>query len=1089
MRDPLYRKIEQRLGERLDPHLFERCAVELLRDVYPGLAPVTGGDDAGMDGATGNAAGEPLPLIVTTAANVLGNLTGSLESYRRTRGRAMEAALATSRALTPRKRRNLEARARELGFTLRNIHDRDDFTGRLYRNSKWRLELLGLPGDPPALSALPRSVGPHRTSELIGRDEELNRLRGHRGDALIVGQPGVGKTALFMPLTREGEGLFVVSDDPGQIADAFRDNPVRLLFVDDAHLREPLLDLLMRLREEPGFDFRIAASTWPTRAEALARRLYVAADGVIPMGGLPRETVANIIRREQSDLSGGVIGEILNQTEDPRDDVWKLSGSCRPGLALTLARHTSRWGLKKLVGGGLLIEGLSRDARLSGAQLDCMATFALGGMAGMKQAEVAQALNLPEVKVRSTLGRLAGTGTLTDTRGALAVRPRVLRGALVARTFFCGGTSLSLERALERVEDAVACTETLLDALSRGAAVPHEPLQARLEDHRRAHVGDRVLDLYAGTGAEGAKWVLERYPDRASSVASEALRFAPDWALRRLLALALASDEESRDGCGDPEARTSSCHPPTVRAEDLVSAVDTWVRAGWPGSSAVIRRQTLLRALSECGESARDSAEVAVGLVRACFSLSFMAIHGDSVSRNKFGMAMGSVTEEDVRCLARLWPEALRLLRDLGDPGMGCVRDVIQEWAAGARVVGKRSETKVASRAEVSRMLEQALEAWREPGFLHWASSIAREQGLDVEIQDVGDAVLSRWIDALYPPASADPRARRRLTSKQRVTETRERLQSVEVEALRLAGAWCQEEPETVVDRMMGLKRQAEVSGRRDTRPMSLIAGQLAELVSDPSAWLDASANCGAPGDWVGSFLAETVRADPTGEAPWRTLDRHDPERRYAWMSLQVGIRVPNLPSSAVRLVMEAARQHAGLLRQAVPWADVSVEWGIRLLGDRNEDVRGETAFALWDLHHRSRPPGDLGVLWEDAAVTCGGPELLHDVLRADAAAAVAWLIHEAEESARRKDERTERADELMKKTGSLGKTVWHMLGESFYSLDTELLAAACDTLGPADRQRLLRAIPAEADPRFLAFLRVAGEHGCGDVDSEHYAW
>ena len=59
-----------------------------------------------------------------------------------------------------------------------------------------------------------------------------------------------------------------------------------------------------------------------------------------------------------------------------------------------------RWGLEKLVGGGLQIEGLSRDARLSGAHLNCMATFALGGTAGLKQAEAARALNLPEMEVR-----------------------------------------------------------------------------------------------------------------------------------------------------------------------------------------------------------------------------------------------------------------------------------------------------------------------------------------------------------------------------------------------------------------------------------------------------------------------------------------------------------------------------------------------------------------------------------------------------------------------------------------------------------------------------------------------------------------
>lgn len=61
VRDPLYRKIEERLGGTLDPVLFERCAVDLLRDAYPGLTPVAGGGDAGMDGAIPDAIGEPLP--------------------------------------------------------------------------------------------------------------------------------------------------------------------------------------------------------------------------------------------------------------------------------------------------------------------------------------------------------------------------------------------------------------------------------------------------------------------------------------------------------------------------------------------------------------------------------------------------------------------------------------------------------------------------------------------------------------------------------------------------------------------------------------------------------------------------------------------------------------------------------------------------------------------------------------------------------------------------------------------------------------------------------------------------------------------
>ena len=1068
VRDPLYRQIEQRLGERLDPHLFERCAAELLRDVYPGLVPVTGGDDGGMDGAIPDEDGDALPLIATTAAKdkVLGNVTRNLESYRRAGGSATGAVVATSRVLTPRKRRNLEARARELGFTLRNIHDRDDFTGRLYRNSKWRLELLGLPGTPPALSALPRLVGPRRTGELIGRDNELDRLRRHRGDVVVVGQPGVGKTALFETLAREGRGLFVVSDDPGRIADAFRDNPVSLLFVDDAHFNEPLIDLLVRLREEPGFDFKICASTWPNRAEAVEGQLYLRREERMAVNGLARDQVAQLIRREEPRLPEDVIGEILNQSDDPPDEVLQVTGSCRPGLAMTLARHTDLRGIEPLVQGGLLLEGLRRDARLSGTELDYVATLALGGEAGMRKDVAARALKQPEVKLRQALKKLSGTGTLTETwRGALAVRPAALRDALMARTYFSGALRLCPEAALQGVEDAVACTEALLDALARGGAIPHQLIRDRLRAHRKAHVGNRPLDLYAATGAEGAKWVLKNYPHRASSIASDALWFAPEWALDRLICLAIESERGSRDHRWEMEFRGGFHALAQTRSGDLVGTIGVWVRAGRPGSDAVDRRRQLLRALAEHGEWV-EGRESAAELVRSCFSLSFLRMREDPVSVETFTMGMGSLTEDDVLRLARLWPEGMELLRNLGDAGIRCARSVIRRWVTGPRVPGELPATRAASRTEVTRMLELALEVWRESGFVHWAHDIVREHKLKVALPRVDDPTVVRLFPTLGQRLSSDPAARH-----------------FDAAARRFAEPWCREEPGVVAERMLRLKRQGKLSGHHGPRPLDLIAVQLAELVDDPSMWLDAFAGRPVPEEWVGPFLAAAVAADPSGEAPWRTLERLDGHGAGIWAGLQIGLYLRDPPSVAVRNVMAAARENAGVLRDAVHWPDVPDEWRIRLLKDRDETVRREAAAALWDLHQRERPPGAIGILWEAAAVTCGEPELLHDVLRRDSDAANAWILHHAEESSRRRDEGGDGIEDPVEFPLSpedmriMAEAIGQGLAEggTRYSLNTELLAAARDKIAPEDRRRLIRDIPADADPRFFGYL-VGGD-------------
>ncbi len=146
MKDPHYRKILEGLGGALDPQVFEACAVDLLRGVYPGLVPVHGGQDYGMDGAIADGEGEPYPLVVTTAEDVIRNLTKNLYSYVEGNGRRRRVVVATSRPLTARRRKNLEERAREKGFTLVQIHDRWDIASRLYRDSRWTHELLGLTG-------------------------------------------------------------------------------------------------------------------------------------------------------------------------------------------------------------------------------------------------------------------------------------------------------------------------------------------------------------------------------------------------------------------------------------------------------------------------------------------------------------------------------------------------------------------------------------------------------------------------------------------------------------------------------------------------------------------------------------------------------------------------------------------------------------------------------------------------------------------------------------------------------------------------------------------------------------------------------
>ena len=67
------------LNQRLDPGLFEECAVVLLRSAWPTVVSVRGGADDGFDGAVADVSGEPFPLVTTTGVKLVSNLSRSLD--------------------------------------------------------------------------------------------------------------------------------------------------------------------------------------------------------------------------------------------------------------------------------------------------------------------------------------------------------------------------------------------------------------------------------------------------------------------------------------------------------------------------------------------------------------------------------------------------------------------------------------------------------------------------------------------------------------------------------------------------------------------------------------------------------------------------------------------------------------------------------------------------------------------------------------------------------------------------------------------------------------------------------------------------
>jgi hypothetical protein len=274
--------------------MFQSCAAALIGKAHPNLSPMPGGNDAGMDGAFGTPDGR-YPLICTTQGDVIGNFRENISTYLAKRNGPRRAVVATSQHITNLKKRNLEDEAEALGVTIVNIYDADYFADQLYRDAKWRLELLEITGDPPALSKLPR-VGRFAKPELlVGREDDLKWLEQLQGDGLLVGQPGSGKTYLHQHMAAQDLCLFAVDGSLQRLADAIRELQPSAIVVDDAHTCQQLVEDLHRLRAELGASYYIHLNCWPRYEDTVRRILRIPQSRVRQLQPLRKPEIFKII--------------------------------------------------------------------------------------------------------------------------------------------------------------------------------------------------------------------------------------------------------------------------------------------------------------------------------------------------------------------------------------------------------------------------------------------------------------------------------------------------------------------------------------------------------------------------------------------------------------------------------------------------------------------------------------------------------------------------------------------------------------------------------------------------------------------------
>ncbi|HLO41743.1 MAG TPA: hypothetical protein VK176_12030 [Phycisphaerales bacterium] len=630
MRDPLYRKITERLRGDVEPAAFERCAQDLLQQAYSTLSPVVGGKDGGFDGAVGTEDG-PFPLICTVSADVTANVRKSLATYRAKGTGPRRAVVATSRTLSPPAQMKILELGRELGVTIVGIYEAAWFAQALYHNARWRLDLLGLTGNPPALSVFPLNARPWSDVPLTGRADALERIRAHAGDLLVVGVPGSGKTYLYQKLALEGGCLFVTSSDRTQIANDVREFEPRCVVIDDAHVAIESVRQMVQLRRELGAKLTIHANCWPGHDAAVADAMGLSASSLVHLDLLGRDVMVELIKACGVHGPDQLITFLLNQAEG------------KPGLAVALVEACKRGEMVRVWSGETLANILLAGRELAKSQREraVLASFAVGGDWGVSLQRVASALSLPAVEIRDIVTNV-GAGGIVGPVGmdAVAVYPEILRAALVKEVFFSGMAPLPPDEIIAACQSKEQVAHVLLHVRQRGGKVDFERIRTLVPRDSQPELWNHL----AAADEQCARFVLEQQDRTVIGAAHHLLDVLPDATLDRLLRTSLAKTIGSNDWY--PQAHR------TVRewmSDDVEETID--------------KRKQLLRATERITKSHGASADVVVGWAAAqAMHPGYERHHQVAGVGNKFACDHGILPIDELRQIAGLWPAAIALI-------------------------------------------------------------------------------------------------------------------------------------------------------------------------------------------------------------------------------------------------------------------------------------------------------------------------------------------------------------------------------------------------------------------------------------------
>lgn len=939
--DPFYRSIVQGLESKdsFDGDGFEACAVGLLEDSYPGIVPIPGGNDGGMDGAIADLEGEAFPLVCTTAADFRRNLTKSLKRYLGLDGPRRKVVFATSRRLRAAQRRDLQKEARELGFALVQIYEQRAIATLLYRNSTWCQQLLRLTGQPPALSVIPAKLRRHLIElEIRGREADLEWLRSTSGDRVLVGDPGSGKTYALYQLALKGWGLFLATDAEDRLAKALRDQRPKVVIVDDAHVNLEIIGRLRSLRQQ-GFPFEIVATTWKGSQKEVQSALGVPDSSLRQLELLTRQEILGIYTEM------GISGQEFGIEKDIFLGLLVDQASNLPGLAVTLGTLCLEGDWGSILNGRaiervhlpVLNRCLGRD------ETELLGILSLGGRRGMPHRKVGEALGLDLLETRRRMVSLAAAGVLRDRGdGCWSVEPQILRSALLKSVFFSQDSlALDFHEFLSLAPSQGSFVLELVAAIARGADVPQGDVKsqlASLEFHPWSLDDSKSAWLqFAYLGESETLWALENFPGERFDILNAALKNCPDLAIAGLLELSASGSETSNGSNSRP-----------------MTALQDWTRElTQPPEATIQRRKLLIRTARTWGS---DPNHQAVAFNAACLALTpDFRYRSDGPDRQSVLFHQGLLPVSEMEQMKICWEEFTKFVDQIGIPSWAELQASLWIWIYPdlATQDGQISAESAQLAHDLALKFLQDLVpyACESPGLSSALNRLSSEIGLDLRIN------LNQTFETLYP--LEDPNFAE--------TSVAEKSRS---ELEQLAEQWTQKSNQEIVGEIARYGEEAKRAGIQYPDRVPELCRLLGSRASDPVSLLRLMIDRALSVDLVQS-MAKAIT--PTR---LKTLlpDLFD-STQYCGIAIYHALGEPTAPREFVDQIQGLSSEFTYIAWGKALRGELSIAWLTHLLSADDPNLVAATAYGEWKTNPKGEVRPRLFQAWRDAILRIGDPQ------------------------------------------------------------------------------------------------------------------